>query len=127
MVTGGWDIAYQSLASTEVYRPSAGEWLEVPSALPRPLDGVSVVTLNNRLFLFGEKWIDFNWLEINFWCLCLLGGIDFNDNEYADILEYTEQEGEDAKWINVGEMPTTRGYQAVSIVDFENFKNHCRS
>ena len=44
------------LASTEVYRPSVGEWREVPGgALPRPMGGVRVVTLNNRVFLFGEK------------------------------------------------------------------------
>ena len=44
------------LASTEVYRPSAGEWREVPGgALPRPLRAMHVVTLNNRVLLFGEK------------------------------------------------------------------------
>ena len=47
---------FDTLASTELYRPSAGEWREVPGgALPRPMWGVSVVTLNNRALLFGEK------------------------------------------------------------------------
>ena len=63
MVTGGLSdvlegmgIDYQPLASTEVYYPSAGEWREVPGgALPRPMWGVRVVTLNNRVLLFGEK------------------------------------------------------------------------
>ena len=51
LVTGGW-----GLTSTEVYRPSAGEWREVPGgALPRPMWGMRVVTLNNRVLLFGEK------------------------------------------------------------------------
>ena len=51
LVTGGW-----GLSSTEVYRPSAGEWREVPGgALPRPMWGVRVVTLNNRVLLFGEN------------------------------------------------------------------------
>ena len=58
LVTGGmvgW--AYKEyFASTEVYRPSAGEWREVPGgALPRPMTEVRVVTLNNRVLLFGEK------------------------------------------------------------------------
>ena len=44
----------KSLSSTEVYYPSAGEWREVPGALPRPMEGVGVVTLNNRVLLFGE-------------------------------------------------------------------------
>ena len=54
LVTGGWGD--KPLASTEVYRPSAGEWREVPSsALPRPMHGMRVVTLNNKVLLFGEK------------------------------------------------------------------------
>ena len=56
LVTGGWTYDYNALASTEVYRPSAGEWREVPGgALPRPMTEVRVVTLNNRVLLFGEK------------------------------------------------------------------------
>ena len=56
LVTGGVDYAVKGLASTEVYRPSAGEWREVPGgALPRPMYGVRVVTLKNRVLLFGEK------------------------------------------------------------------------
>ena len=56
LVTGGSDItSYHLFASTEVYYPSAGEWREVPGSLPRPMGSVSVVTLNNRVILFGEK------------------------------------------------------------------------
>ena len=56
LVTGGLDSRIQDLASTEVYRPSAGEWREVPGgALPRPMLEMRVVTLNNRVFSFGEK------------------------------------------------------------------------
>ena len=56
LVTGGWVTDYEPLASTEVYRPSAGEWREVSGgALPRPMANVRVVTLNNRVLLFGEK------------------------------------------------------------------------
>lgn len=56
LVTGGRDSSDENLSSTEVYRPSNGEWREVPGgALPRPMQDVSVVTLNNRVFLFGEN------------------------------------------------------------------------
>ena len=65
MVTDGWKdmlegmgfwlgFVFQWLSSTEVYYPSAGEWREVPGALPRPMEGVGVVTLNNRVLLFGD-------------------------------------------------------------------------
>ena len=54
LVTGG-SVSTEFRASTEVYRPSVGEWREVPGgALPRPMEGVRVVTLNNRVLLFGE-------------------------------------------------------------------------
>ena len=57
LVTGGWKRwPVEFLASTEVYRPSAGEWREVPGgALPRVMEDVRVVTLNNRVLLFGEE------------------------------------------------------------------------
>ena len=54
LVTGGEDSASEPLSSTEVYYPSTGEWREVPGALPRPMEGVRVVTLNNRVLLFGK-------------------------------------------------------------------------
>ena len=58
LVTGGQDSSWNPIASTEVYPPSAGEWREVPGgALPRPMSGVRVATLNNRVVLFGEKCI----------------------------------------------------------------------
>ena len=56
LVTGGLGFGGELLDSTEVFRPSAGEWREVPGgALPRPLRAMHVVTLNNRVLLFGEK------------------------------------------------------------------------
>ena len=56
LVTGGMVSYREYTDSTEVYRPSAGEWREVPGgALPRPMEEVHVVTLNNRVLLFGKK------------------------------------------------------------------------
>ena len=56
LVTGGRDSSWEHLASTEVYRPSAGEWRKVRGgALPRPMEAMRVVTLNNRVLLFGNK------------------------------------------------------------------------
>ena len=60
LVTGGLSLlpSKNYLASTEVYRPSVGEWREVPGgALPRPMAGVRVTTFNNRVLLFGKKFI----------------------------------------------------------------------
>ena len=53
-MTGGWDDDYINLDSTEVLRPGS-EWQEITSArLPRPMIGVRVITVTNRVMLFGE-------------------------------------------------------------------------
>ena len=120
LVTGGYR-GKELTSSTEVYRPSAGEWREVPGgALPRPMIEVHVVTLNNRVLLFGEK--------IILICCSLIartyvGGRDKNMNDYAEILEYSELEGEE-RWIIVGKMKK-RAIHGVSIIDFDNFKDYC--
>ena len=57
LVTGGRDGDYNSgdfLDSTEVLKTGSG-WQEITSArLPRPLNVVRVITVNNRVLLFGE-------------------------------------------------------------------------
>ena len=53
-----------------------------------------------------------------------LGGRD-SGNYYADILEYSDSDGEE-RWSNVGEMSKVRYYHAVSIIDFDKFKDYCQ-
>ena len=57
--------------------------------------------------------------------LYLLGGKDNNRDYAADILEYSDSEGEE-KWTRVGEMSKNRNWHAVSVVDFVNFNDHCQ-
>ena len=52
MVTGGNDD-YNRLDSTELLRPGYG-WQEITSRLPRPMDGVRMTTVDNRVLLSGE-------------------------------------------------------------------------
>ena len=53
LVTGGSD-GDNKLDSTEVLRSGSG-WQEITSArLPRPMYGVRVITVSNRVLLFGE-------------------------------------------------------------------------
>ena len=51
MVTGGYGGGY--LDSTELLRPGS-DWQEITSRLPRPMTGVRVMTVDNRVLLFGE-------------------------------------------------------------------------
>ena len=121
LVTGGLDSGWEKLASTEVYRPSAGEWREVPGgALPRPMTEVRVVTLNNRVLLFGEKIILTGWHNNSF---VFKGGEDKKRYVYAEILEYSNSE---EKWISTGKMSKKRDSHAVSIIDFYEFEDHCQ-
>ena len=55
LVTGGFGIydPRSIRSSTEVYYPSAGEWTQVGD-LPRAMAGLSAVTLNNKILVFGE-------------------------------------------------------------------------
>ena len=54
LVTGGWDGDNSLLDSTEVLRPYS-DWQVITSArLPRPMSGVRVSILDNRVLLFGE-------------------------------------------------------------------------
>ena len=52
-----------------------------------------------------------------------VGGRDIR-SYYADILEYSDSEGEE-RWSQVGEMSKGRAWHAVSIIDFDKFKDHC--
>ena len=62
LVTGGWDIVdmkthkTKRFDSTELLVPGARSW-RVVGALPMPMSGMhhSLTTLNNQVFLFGEK------------------------------------------------------------------------
>ena len=62
LVTGGWDIIdmkthkTKRFDSTELLAPGARSW-RVVGALPMPMSGMhhSLATLNNQVFLFGEK------------------------------------------------------------------------
>ena len=55
MVTGGWG-GDNYLDSTELLRPGS-DWQEITSArLPRPMDGVRVNNVDNRVLLSG-KWL----------------------------------------------------------------------
>ena len=52
LVTGGWD-GDNLLDTTEMFRPGS-EWQVITARLPRPMKGVGVTTVDNRVILFGE-------------------------------------------------------------------------
>ena len=119
MVTGGFNG--DDLDSTELLRPGS-DWQVITSArLPRPLEGVSVSTVNNRVFLFGE------WRQIQMNCYtfltltCVTEGMYSNEDHSADILEYRHDDG----WKKVETLQKARNNHGTSIVDFEDFADYC--
>ena len=49
--------------------------------------------------------------------------MDKGYNGYADILEYLAVEG---RWTRVGDLSQARVGHGVAVVDFDQFKPHCR-
>ena len=51
--------------------------------------------------------------------------MDEDWTRYADILQFSDSEGEE-KWTKVGEMSLSRLGHGVSVVDMNNFKKYCQ-
>jgi len=83
---------------------STGEEQEITSDLPRPMAGVSVSTLDNRVLLFGGYY-----------------GADVDRNN--DILDYEA----DIAWVKVGKLTNRRSVTGVSYVNFNYFTNYCNN
>ena len=116
-MTGGYD-GYNTLDSTEVLRPCSG-W-QYSARLPRPMRGVRVSTVDNRVLLFGE------WREILILLLSLphtnlpvlqVGiGIPTVPTSWSI---YREGDG----WREVlGALKNKRRQHATSLVKYQDFK-----
>ena len=115
-MTGGWD-GDNNLDSTEVLRPGS-DWQEITSTkLPRPMEGVRVITVDNRVLLFGE-WRQIIILTAQPTLTCLAGGSDRNPRN--EILEY-----KDGRWEKIGTMNKAREYHGVSLINFNDFSDYC--
>ena len=114
MVTGGSDGSNR-LDSTELLRPGSS-WKEISSArLPRPMLGVRVTNVDNRVFLFGE-WRHMLILLLHLpYTDTVTGGYDGVSNE--DILEYNDNDG----WRELGTMKNGRYYHGISLADYCNW------
>ena len=102
IVAGGWDgSSFFSTTELMTYSPGSDMKWRLAGPLPRIMDGVKMVNLNNYIFLFGGHYYS-------------------KDNIYYDgILQY-----KDGVWINVGKMKTKRAWHAVSVI---NYKDVCKS
>jgi len=100
LVTGGFDVGggYKRLDSTEVLYLSWSRWAEISAKLPRRLSGVRLITVNNRVLLFG--------------------GMDDGDEHNDDILHV-----EGNSWSNLGTMTKGRSGHSLSVVNLADFPN----
>ena len=118
-MTGGRD-AGNILDSTEVLRPGS-DWQEITSAsLPRPLQGVKVITVNSRVLLFGEWRHIFILTAPSLTLARVTGGWDGYNDKTREILEYNK-DGD--SWSKLGTMNKARNYHGLGVVSVSNFPN----
>ena len=122
LVTGGYD-GNNRLDTTELLRPFSG-WQEITSArLPRPMYGMRVATLDNRVFLFGEWNMSCNLYPPSLLTLARVTGGYAGDDYYPeDILELTDGDS----WTEVGRMKKGRSFFGVSVIEYKLYENKCK-
>ena len=98
VIAGGYN-AVGYLRTTEMMTYSQGYvtmWRKDYSAsLPRAMKGVTMLNLNNHIYLFG--------------------GYSSGYTYYDDIFQYKK-----GVWVAVGKMKTKRGYPAVSAINYND-------
>ena len=52
MVTGGWDGWV--FLETEIFDADVGSWVTSPAKLPRPMEGLRAVNIDDRVLIFGN-------------------------------------------------------------------------
>ena len=130
MVTGG-RVSYSNyLDSTELLLPSATSWT-YSAALPSPRSRLRGATLNNKVVVTGTN-IDTLVTRDCLLMICVFTNtIISSDNithctaggnyggTYGDTLDdILEFNAEDGTWSRVGSMVNSRGYHAVSVINY---------
>ena len=119
-MTGGHGGDNNNLDSTEVLRPGS-DWQEITSArLPKPLQGVRVITVNSRVLLFGEWRHIFLSTAPSLTLARITGGWDVNSDKTKEILEYNK-DGD--SWSKLGTMNKSRKNPGLGAVSVNNFPN----
>ena len=108
LVTGGWGDG-GVLSSTEISEDQGVMWTTLQSALPKARDRMKAVTYNNRLLIFGIKYILREANEIYLY----LGGRK-SSKTTRSILEFIPF---NKTMVEVGQMTMGRHSHAVSIID----------
>ena len=117
-MTGGYNVGM--LDSTEVLRPGS-DWQEITSArLPKPLQGVRVITVNNRVLLFGEWRHIFILTAPSLTLARITGGWDVDSDKTREILEFNK-DGD--SWSKLGTMNKSRKNPGLGAVSVNNFPN----
>ena len=53
-MSGGWVDDWNFSDSIEVYDPSVGLWTVASAKLPRPMDGLRAINIDDRILIFGN-------------------------------------------------------------------------
>jgi len=100
LVTGGTDGITGALTSTEILVSGAESWTEVAGQLPKPLMGLSGVSLNNKIFMTGG----------------------YSKGPWDYILQFNPDNG---TWSNIGKMKQARSFHGASLVNVDDVIDYC--
>ena len=112
MVTGGLGDKEDS---TEIF--SASVWRTV-GKLPAQMVDMAVTTINNRMLLFGNLWLEIKYIK----CISSGGTQVQGDAVMIDILEFNHAT---ESWTVIGAMKEKRRRHGVSVVSFDDYEKWC--
>ena len=126
IVAGGINFSTY-LDSVEVLEGVDGSWRSLEAKLPRAMQGIRGITLNNVIYMIGEQQFNINLssliiLNVMLSKVKISGGKNASDQWFNTILQYMPDE---EKWIQAGNMLKTREWHSVGLVDWQMVKHFC--
>ena len=129
-MTGVWSNFPSYLDSVEVLEGVDGSWRSLEAKLPRAMQGIRGITLNNVIYMIGEYQFNINLsiylhsiiLNVMLSKVKISGGKNAGDQWFNTILQYMPDE---EKWIQAGNMLKTREWHSVGLVDWQMVKQFC--
>ena len=123
-MVGGRDGGFKSVPSTEIFTPGTDSgWTTVSlSQLPRTVSSAGSVSLNNRIYLFGDYFTS-NLADCSI-IFVFAGNWDYGVSSDAD--EVYEWNGDEEEWRVHGKILERRGNVGVSRVPLSSgVLDHC--
>jgi len=104
LVTGGYSTGSNRLVSTEIFTSDENSWRQVGDLPTVPINGLRGVSFNNNIIMTGGH------------------DYDGHNNYYDYVLSYNTTS---QSWTLVGNMRSSRGFHAASVVPMDQIVDYC--